>query len=759
MANSNYDYNKYGYNKYYQEENTKKDRNLSDFTSASDMIDKDKINSKKNKSNSDEDNILDGTSFDNFDESDDSYPDSYFDNGDFSDDNDKLKESMDILSSNAIDVPEKLKEVLFPYEKVRIEQERLIIASKEAFDNKKHLIAHAPTGLGKTVSVLAPALNYAIRNDKKIIFLTSRHTQHLIAMKTANEIKEKYKINFIATDIIGKKWMCLNSSAKNANSSDFSEICKYLRNNNRCKYYQNTRRNNGLTPKASLVIDDIKRNINSTIKILEVAEENELCPYELSLELAKESHLIVADYYYVFNEDIMGTFFKKCQISLNNCLLIVDEGHNLPNRIREQQTVKLSTFILNRAIKEAKNLSDENLEKNLNIIKDILVDWAKDFDEQTSILKYQREENLESLKEDSKENTRQESKLRDNFESEALVRKEDFEFDLKRKIDLQNAIENFYEVGSNMKSIENTVSYIYSVAQFLDKWKNTTEESFIRILKKDSKNITLFLRCLDPCVTSKDIISESHSTILMSGTLKPTTMYRDILGFDEDRTVEMYFENPFPKRNRFNLIIPKTTTKYEMRGIEQFINIANICSDIINRIPGNSIVFFPSYDLLKKVYHEMKNVKKTMIFESSGMTRDEKFEILEKFKSYHTTGACLFAVQSGSFSEGIDLPGDYLKAVIVIGLPLQKPDLETRQLINYFDNKFSKGWDYGYVFPAFSKIMQSAGRCIRSENDKGIILFVDERYSWPNYIRCFPDDWDMKISLDYNRQIENFFKM
>jgi DNA excision repair protein ERCC-2 len=104
------------------------------------------------------------------------------------------------------------------------------------------------------------------------------------------------------------------------------------------------------------------------------------------------------------------------------------------------------------------------------------------------------------------------------------------------------------------------------------------------------------------------------------------------------------------------------------------------------------------------------------------------------------------------------LPGDYLKCVVIVGLPLQKPDLETQALIKYYDDKFKKGWDYGYLLPAFNKALQSAGRCIRTETDKGVIVFIDERYAWTNYFRCFPANWDIKITLLFDRLIEEFFK-
>ena len=117
----------------------------------------------------------------------------------------------------------------------------------------------------------------------------------------------------------------------------------------------------------------------------------------------------------------------------------------------------------------------------------------------------------------------------------------------------------------------------------------------------------------------------------------------------------------------------------------------------------------------------------------------------------------MLGVYSGSFGEGIDLPGDLLKAVIVVGLPLNKPDLETQELIKYYDELFGKGWDYGYLFPAMNRCFQSAGRCIRSETDKGIIIFLDQRFTWPNYFRCFPADWELKISKEYQDRVKGFF--
>ena len=140
-------------------------------------------------------------------------------------------------------------------------------------------------------------------------------------------------------------------------------------------------------------------------------------------------------------------------------------------------------------------------------------------------------------------------------------------------------------------------------------------------------------------------------------------------------------------------------------------------------------------------------------FKDSSIYTDAK-----KFKSYKSTGATLLAVVAGSFGEGVDLPGDELKTVVVVGLPLARPDLETNALIQYYDEKFKNGWNYGYVYPAFNKVIQNAGRCIRSETDKGVIVFLDERYTLPRYYHCFPESWKIKVSVNqYKEKIERFF--
>ena len=613
---------------------------------------------------------------------------------------------------------------LFPYPKVRDIQDALIQTIDNTIKKQRNLIVHAPTGLGKTAAALGPALKYALKNKKTVFFLTSRHTQHKIAIETLKQIKEKYNEDFNAVSIIGKKWMCPVPGTSDLYSGEFADYCKKVREDGKCEFYINTRKSNKLTVQAKKIFEDIKKiNPCNTEKVMDICKNEKLCPYELSRELASKSSVIICDYFYVFNPKIKDTFFFKTSKELNDCILIIDEAHNLPMRIKDLASARLSNQMLIRAIKEAKKYQYKETLSNLTRIQDTLNNLAANL----------------------------------NNGNEILIKKNQFIDAVNEFSDYEQLIAEFTFIGDEIREKQKQ-SYIGSIASFLEAWVGS-DKGFTRIISYQEKKfplITLSYRCLDPGLVSKDVISNSFSSILMSGTLTPTVMYKELLGIEN--CDEANFKSPFPEENKLTLIVPKTTTKYSMRSEQQFKHIAKITSDIINIVPGNSIIFFPSYyirDSVDKYFSTL--ARKTTISEQQNMDKGEKENILENLKKYKKVGAVLLAVTSGNFSEGIDLPGDFLKCVVVVGLPLTKPDLETSQLIDYYDRKYAKGWDYGYLLPAFNKSLQSAGRCIRSEKDKGIIVFLDERYIWKNYYRFFPESWSIKVSNDYGKEIESFF--
>ena len=617
--------------------------------------------------------------------------------------------------------------ILFPYPKIREIQSEMIEEVDNCVRNKKNLIAHAPTGIGKTIAALSPALAYAFSNNKTIFFLTSRHTQHHIVINTLRQIKERYNKEVISCDIIGKQWMCAQGGVDALYSNEFIEFCKSLREEDKCEFYANTKSKSGkATTKASAVLADLK-NISPchTEDLANLCLNEKLCPYEMAALLARDAKVIVADYYYIFNPNIRDSFLQKAGKELGDSILIIDEGHNLPKRCRDLLTDKISGFVLDRAVKEAKKFGFKEAEGFLREIKNILVNLSNAIAEENE---------------------------------ERIIRKEEFVEKINKVIDYERLINELEFAADEIRKMQKQ-SYTGGVASFLSNWRGQ-EKGFSRILSfKETGNepiITLSYRCLDPSFVTKDIVNNSHSTIIMSGTLTPTNMYKDILGFEN--AVEKEYNSPFPKKNRLSLIVPETTTKFTRRSEDEFSRIAAKCAELIDLVPGNCALFFPSYFVRDSVYKFLfEKLKKPVILERPHLSKLEKQELLGEFKRNKEKGAVLLGVATGSFGEGIDLPGDLLKAVIVVGLPLEKPNLETKELIDYYDLLYSKGWDYGYIFPAITKTLQNAGRCIRSEEDRGVIVFLDERYAWPDYKRCFPPDMDVKVSKMYNKRIKEFF--
>lgn len=613
---------------------------------------------------------------------------------------------------------------LFPYDEVRDIQIDLVNAIHEAVENGKNLIAHAPTGLGKTAASIAAALSSSIKTEKTIFFLTSMHTQHKIAIETVKDIKKKHDAKLVAVDIIGKKHLCLQQGVNLLGTKDFSEYCKALKEDRKCDFYNNLKNGEELSFNAQAAVGEIKQESPMmTDEVVDISSKHQVCPYEIGLIIGKESKVIVTDYYYLFHPRVRDNFLTKIQKELKDAIIIVDEAHNLPNRIKDLASEKISNVILKRAISEAEKFEKGNIIKPLHELLKIIEDYDSD------------------------------------EEDEIYVKKQDFIDKVNEKIDFEELIELLEEDADDIRE-QQKYSYIGSISAFLAAWLGD-DEGFTRLFSKSKglqeEYLQLAYKCLDPGIISKPIIEEAYSTILMSGTLTPTYMYRELLGMSVVDTKEITLKSPFPEENKLNLIVPKTSTKYTSRNEAQYKEIANIITKAVNAVPGNSAVFLPSYHLRDEVYKYMNDCEKTIFTEKPGLTKSEKEELLENFKGYKNSGAVLMGVTSGSFGEGIDLPGDFLKCVIVVGLPLQRPGLETKALIDYYDKKFGKGWDYGYVFPAFNKTLQSAGRCIRSGTDRGVVLFLDERYAWPSYMRCFPDSWNLKVTLLYESMIRNFF--
>ncbi len=603
----------------------------------------------------------------------------------------------------------------FSHDTLRPGQDELVETVKEALAQKKHALLHAPTGLGKTAGVLTPALEYAMKNNLTVFFLTSRHTQHKIVLETVQKLKEKNKLPITVTSLIGKKHLCAQENVSTMNSSDFAHFCKSLVEENACAYYINARSKNNLHVKKLLA--ELALTPSSPEQIMRQATNHMLCPYELSLMLAEQSRIIIADYYYIFHPQIREALLGKINKKLSQCIVIIDEGHNLPSRMRDLLTTRLSGNNIRLAIQEAKKYGLDEALSLLVEIQDVL------------------------------------NSLSATLKGDKLVKQEQFSKPLEKIKNYEELLE-ILEVAAETVREEQRNSHIGTTAHFISEWKGP-DKGFARVINRDNLAVSLSNRCLDPAMLTKAVFDECLTAIMMSATLQPLAMYADVLGLQNP--VQKSFKSPFPETNRLAMIVPKTTTKYTLRSEKQFKEIAQTCAEIASAIPGCVMIFFPSYKMRDNVASYFAELYTPKIFyEKPGMEKEEKQRLLDVFSNCAKTGAVLLGAAAGSFGEGIDLPG-VLKGVIVVGLPLEKPDLETTELIAYYDEKFGKGWEYGYTMPAMNKCIQNAGRCIRTEKDRGVLVFLDERYAWARYSSAFPNDWNVKVTLNYREEIARFF--
>lgn len=611
---------------------------------------------------------------------------------------------------------------LFPFSEIREEQDDLVEDVKEAVEEGGNLIAHAPSGLGKTVASISPSIEYAIEEDKTVFFLTPKHSQHKIAVETVEKIMDKNSVEISIADIIGKRWLCNVDGIEDMSSADFQNYCATVKKEERCSYYNKVFNDSrGLSEKAKEKLKEMKNKAWHAEEIKKNIDS--LCPYEILINHAKDSDVIIGDYFHIFHPKVREAFLGKTGKDIEDSILIVDEAHNLPPRTRNLLSRKLSTYQVSRAQKEADEFGYLEERRILEEIENVL------------------------------------SKIGKGMEGEEeKITKEEFKDRVEDIGDYKNIIERMERVARDVYE-EKDRSYCSSVRDFLEAWlgKDRGFVRFIRRRKSKSGNVyySCHYECLNPQLSTSEPFQEAYSSILMSATLTPMQMYSDLLGLETGRTSRKVYESPFPKKNREFFVVDSVTTKYKERDEDQFKKIGWIISKSMEKVPGNASAFFPSYKLRNRV-KETIDTEKDIMLEKRGLSKEDKSKMLNHLSK--VSNSLLLGVSGASFSEGVDFPEGSMDAVFVVGLPLKEPDLETRALIDFYEYKFGKGWDYAYAYPAMKKALQAAGRCIRTKRDRGIVFFMDERYLWKNYRKVFPPEIGIETTKAPWTNIENFFE-
>jgi len=657
---------------------------------------------------------------------------------------------------------------LFPYTP-RKNQIAIMQTIKNILSTRETMVFESGTGSGKTICTLTSTLEYALENEKKIIYTTRTNAQQrqvLLELRSIRKNMEDSTEKIFGVGIQGRSNMCL--LAKNdpefakGTSEELSRFCsnqkkKARSNNNKknkgCQYYRSFLENKTMMEE---IFKWAKEKLPTAEEFIDYCQKKNMCPYELNKMLIRESSVVVVPYIYIFNVTIRNMLFDWLSTSEEDIILIVDESHNLPNYIRELFSSQLSIWVLNSCINEAERFGNPSISNKNTTITDIcniLID----------IIYGIRDTYIYGLLEQGLK-TKQVSK------QDAFIPSHEFETELISRLNITSR--TLYDIISDLIAYGEKIqeyrqkdgklprSYIHSLGVFLEFWLNLEMNQYAKLVVDDSsgKNPRIEAYCLDPSVGS-GIIHRFHSSIHMSGTLEPLEEYRDSMGLPK-KTELISYPSPFPKENRKVFFTQDVTTKYsEMANDENmFKKINKYVLDICNTFPKNTMVFLPSFNILSmfKYQGSLEDINKCMYIEEQEMSQTALMELVSEFKECGTKEkdpATLFSVMGGRISEGMDFPAEELEIAIIVGIPYPKPSARQRGLQRFYDLKFGKGWEYTVEAPTARKLLQSIGRLIRNENDRGVAIILDKRAArFKRYIQ------DLKESRHILKDINHFME-
>lgn len=578
---------------------------------------------------------------------------------------------------------ESIRLLSFPFSSYRKGQRELAVNCFNTIKQNGILFAQAPTGIGKTISTIFPALKSIGENrGEKIVYLTAKTITRTVAQEAYLKLYDK-GLKFKVVTITAKEKMCLNNEVK-CNPDD----CIYAKD-----YF--TKINNVI---ASLIKKDDKFFEDD---IIEYAKMYNICPFQLSLDLSEWCDGIICDYNYAFDPTVkLKRIFEERN---EKNILLIDEAHNLVSRARNMyscQIEKSKIVNVNKVIKG----KVPRLYKISNAINKEMILIRRELEEINENITYHNEiyQNL--------------IKLMKSFINEA----ESYLIKAKGTLGYEDVLEFYYSARSFI-----AVSELYS-------------NKYTTILRKEKSEFIIKIFCINPSENLKQTLNGAYSSIIFSATLSPIKYYMDLIGGDE-KSFRVRFDSPFNKKNLSTYLY-----NLDMRYFNREKNIDMLCkliNQFITEVKGNYMVFLPSFEYLGKVYEKYIYIygNNGTIIQEENLSEEKKKEYLEQFSL--KTNIVGFTVVGGMFSEGIDLPGDKLIGAIIVGVGFPKVSIENNIIQDYFEKN---GFDYSYTYPGINKVLQSVGRVIRTENDKGRVLLIDNRYSSYKYKAMLPSEWDIK---------------
>jgi DNA excision repair protein ERCC-2 len=604
----------------------------------------------------------------------------------------------------------------FPFPEMRPHQEALMAQVRLAVQDQSCALLSAPTGIGKTVAALYPALDYALHNGLRLFFVTAKTTQQQLAVDTLQQLA-KQGSEFTVVQLRAKEQSCLNDI--------------YYCHESMCEYAKDYA---GKLERTNVVSDLLTTAVIGPSHFTEAGQRHQVCPFELSLDTALDADVIIGDYNYVFDPtSYLRRFFQDG--AYDDCMLIIDEAHNLHTRGRDYY----SPLLPQRRIRQLLAYCAQEPAR-------LFRDFERFFQALDQLFPELYTRALETPHEGRPTPVspplEQIADLRRQLEALML----DYVIYRRR---------TGHEPGGDMLQ-----DFYYAFQRFCDVLA-LGGEAFSYLYTHHPDEAVFKVLCKDASRFLRTRLQGFHSVIAMSATLTPFPFYQDVLGFPEERTFAVAFPSPFPPENRGVFIIPDVMTTYRERQ-RQAPKVAEIIATTIAQRAGNYGVFFPSFDYLRQVRPYLQIPPHRLIEQTDRMRESERAWVLQRLRQTADAPVLLLAVQGGIFAEGVDYPGDLLIGAIIVGPGLPRFDTEQELIRAYYDERYERGFAYAYLYPGMTRVIQSAGRVIRSETDIGVIVLVGKRFTYSNYSALLPAHWYAHaprelVTRNYQRALEQFW--
>ena len=570
----------------------------------------------------------------------------------------------------------------FPY---REGQYKLVGDVYRTIHRKKILFIQAPTGTGKTISALFPAIRAVGENlGDKIFYLTAKTITRTVAKDTCDLLKAKgYRGKVIV--LTAKEKMCPCEEMDCNPSNCLRAKGHYDRVND-------------------AVYDLITTEENFTReRMLAQAEKYQVCPFEMSLDASLYADIIICDYNYVFDPNVyLKRFFSEEE--KGDYIFLVDEAHNLVERGREMY----SAVLVKEEILTVKKLvrgKDRKLEAALEKCNRQMLEWKRECETYTI------------------------------YESIGA-----FAFSLMR---LMSLLDIFLQSRGEMPERKEVTEFYLNLRHFMNMFERVDENYVLYSDFDETDRFCLHLYCVNPSVNLQECLERGKSTIFFSATLLPVNYYKNLLSSKKDNYA-VYADSAFREEQRLLFIGRDVSSLYTRRTLGEFHRIALYIQQVLRAKKGNYLIFFPSYRFMEDVYEQFLAVNEQeadCMMQSGNMNEADREEFIQEFSNPRGKSLAAFCVLGGIFSEGIDLKEDLLIGVLIVGTGLPQICNQREILKEYYQEENGQGFDYAYQYPGMNKVLQAAGRVIRTASDRGIIGLLDDRFLRSDYRQLFPREW------------------